>query len=90
MLRLLGCTKHSCGRKTRQTIHIIGNLRVIQTFIQSIYIYVHAYIHPHTHTHTAAPTTHYIHTHSALDQQYQLQQQQKQLQHQAHLPPARP
>lgn len=88
MLRLLGCTKHSCGRKTRQTIHIIGNLRVIQTFIQSIYIYVHAYIHPHTHT--AAPTTHYIHTHSALDQQHQLQQQQKQLQPQAHLPPARP
>lgn len=88
MLRLLGCTKHSCGRKTRQTIHIIGNLRVIQTFIQSIYIYVHAYIHPPTHT--AAPTTHYIHTHSALDQQHQLQQQQKQLQPQAHLPPARP
>lgn len=50
MLRLLCCTKHSCGRKTRQTIHIIGNTRVIQTFIQSIYIYVHAYIHPRKHT----------------------------------------
>lgn len=65
MLRLLCCTKHSCGRETRQTIHIIGNLRVIQTFIQSIYIYVHAYIHPHTNTHTHCCTHNSLHTHTA-------------------------